>query len=310
MIGNPAQSGGVFYFTQFDHYREYMQIENHFLEATIDPKGAELHSLILKSRQHEYIWEADSTHWGRHAPVLFPFVGKVKGGVYEFQGKTYPMDKHGFARDAVFEEITRTDSSVTFRLESGEENRAKYPFSFQLDISYRLEDQSLVNEYIVRNVGTGVMPFSIGAHPAFKCPQDPSEKRSEYRLVFNREEDIDTHLLNEEGFFNGETRKALKGNSLPISDELFDDDALVFKSLNSTNVVLESGDNRWLKFHYQGFPYLGIWSMSRESPFVCIEPWFGLADHANHDGDIEKKEGVRFINPGESFVCDYRVEVF
>lgn len=287
-----------------------MQIENHVLKATIDPNGAELHSLILKSRHHEYIWQADPKHWGRHAPVLFPFIGMVKGGTYQYQGKTYPMDKHGFARDAIFQEVERSEQAVTFRLESNEDNRHKFPFPFQLDISYRLEEQSIVNAYQVRNLGEAPMPFSIGGHPAFRCPQDSSEQRSDYRLVFNRDEDIETHLLGEDGFFSGETRPCLKGRVLPITDELFDEDALVFKSLNATNVSLESGDKRWLKFHYQGFPYLGIWSMSRTSPFVCIEPWFGLADYHDHDGDIEKKEGVQFVAPGESFSCDYRVEVF
>ena len=287
-----------------------MQIENEFLTATIDPKGAELHSLILKSNQHEYIWEADKEHWSRHAPVLFPVIGVVKGGSYHYKGETYPMDKHGFARDSDFKVVSHSEGAVTFRLASSEDNRPKFPFPFELDITYRLEGQSIVNEYQVRNLGTEQMPFSIGGHPAFRCPQNTAEKRSDYRLVFNREEDIETHLLGTDGLFSGETRPCLQGKVLTLQDDLFDDDALVFKSLNSTNVSLESGDKRWLKFHYQGFPYLGIWSMSRTSPFVCIEPWFGLADYVDHDGDIEKKEGVQFVEAGATFICDYRVEVF
>ncbi len=287
-----------------------MQIRNQFLTATIDPKGAELQSLILNASGHEYIWEADPAHWGKHAPVLFPFIGMLKGGSYTYNGQRYPMDKHGFARDNVFELVEDAGDSVTFRLESNDELSKKFPFEFQLDVSYRFKDQSIVNEYVVRNLGNGPMPFSIGGHPAFKCPQKAGEQRSDYRLVFNKEEDIETHLLSEEGFFSGETRPCFSGKTLPIIDSLFDDDALVFKSLNSTNVSLESGDKRWLKFHYQGFPYLGIWSMSRESPFVCIEPWFGMADHANHGGDITQKEGVQVVQPGEEFLCNFRVEVF
>lgn len=287
-----------------------MQIQNQFLTATIDPKGAELQSLILNASGHEYIWEADPVHWGKHAPVLFPFIGMLKDGSYTYKGRRYPMDKHGFARDHVFELTAVSDEAVTFRLESNEVLKKKYPFDFQLDVSYRFNDQSIINEYVVRNLGNEPMPFSIGGHPAFRCPQQEGEKRSNYRLVFNKEEDIETHLLSEEGLFSGETRPCFSGKTLPITDPLFDDDALVFKSLNSTNVSLESGDKRWLKFHYQGFPYLGIWSMSRESPFVCIEPWFGMADYASHSGDIEQKEGVQMVQPGEEFICDYRVEVF
>ncbi len=287
-----------------------MQIKNQFLTAVINPKGAELQSLTLNESGHEYIWEADPKHWGKHAPVLFPFIGMLKGGSYLYEGERYSMDKHGFARDSVFKEIDQTDASVTFRLEHNEVIVKKFPFPFQLDISYGFKEQSIINKYIVRNLGDREMPFSIGGHPAFRCPQLAGEKRSDYRLVFNREENIDTHLLSDEGFFSGETRHSFTGKTLDISDPLFDDDALVFKSLNSTNVSLESGEKRWLKFHFQGFPYLGIWSMSRESPFVCIEPWFGMADYGDHDGDIKKKEGVQFVAPGSEFVCDFRVEVF
>lgn len=287
-----------------------MQIQNQFLTATIDPKGAELQSLILNASGHEYIWEADPAHWGKHAPVLFPFIGMLKGDSYTYKGQRYPMDKHGFARDNAFELVVATEDSVTFRLTSNDTLKKKYPFDFQLDVLYRFRGQSIINEYVVRNLGKEPMPFSIGGHPAFRCPQKEGEKRSDYRLVFNKEEDIVTHLLGEDGFFNGETRPCFSGKVLPITDPLFDDDALVFKSLNSTNVSLESDDKRWLKFHYEGFPYLGIWSMSRESPFVCIEPWFGMADYAHHNGDIEQKEGMQVVQPGKEFVCDFRVEVF
>lgn len=287
-----------------------MTIENELLSATIAPKGAELQSLILKASGHEYIWEADPAHWGKHAPVLFPFIGMLKGDSYLYKGQRYPMDKHGFARDHVFQTVFSEEDAVTFRLASNDQLKVKFPFDFQLDVSYRFKGPSIINEYIVRNLGDKPMPFSIGGHPAFRCPQLDGEQRSDYRLVFNKEEDIETHLLGEDGFFSGETRPCFKGQTLPITDPLFDDDALVFKSLNSTNVSLESGDKRWLKFHYQGFPYLGIWSMSRTSPFVCIEPWFGMADHKDHDGDIEKKEGVQIVQPGDEFICDFRVEVF
>lgn len=287
-----------------------MKIENEFLTATIVPKGAELQSLVLKASGHEYIWEADPAHWGKHAPVLFPFIGMLKGDGYLYNGQRYPMDKHGFARDQVFELVVQSEDAVTFRLASDDHLKTRFPFEFQLDISYRFKEQSIVNEYVVRNLGKEPMPFSIGGHPAFRCPQLAGEQRSDYRLVFNKEEDMETHLLTEDGFFSGETRPCFTGKELVISDPLFDDDALVFKSLNSTNVSLESGGKRWLKFHYQGFPYLGIWSMSRTSPFVCIEPWFGMADYKDHDGQIDKKEGIQIVQPGMEFVCDFRVEVF
>ena len=149
------------------------------------------------------------------------------------------------------------------------------------------------------------MYFSIGGHPAFKCPMTLAGSRSDYYLVFNKEENTATHML-EDGLFSGETGMALEGTKLPITQNLFDHDALVYKDLNSTNVSLWSADKRWFKFHYQGFPYLGIWSKNQVSPFVCIEPWFGLADSHDHDGEISKKEGIMLLEAHENFTCEPR----
>ena len=77
-------------------------IENEFLKVAVSPHGAELCSIFDKEKQHEVVWQADPAYWNRHAPVLFPFVGKVNEGLYRYKGKSYPMGQHGFARDMEF----------------------------------------------------------------------------------------------------------------------------------------------------------------------------------------------------------------
>ncbi len=285
-----------------------MQIGNEFLKAKFQSKGAELISLIKKKTGQEYIWQANPSHWARHTPVLFPFVGRLKNDQYFYEGKNYNMGQHGFARDKEFEIESQSDHSLVFLLKSDEQTLENYPFRFELRLEYILTDQSLITRYHVKNVGTEMMYFSIGGHPAFKCAMTLAGKRSDYHLLFNKEESSDTHLL-EDGTFSGETDLVLQGDRLPITDSLFDRDALVFKDLKSTNVSLVSVDKKWLKFHFQGFPYLGIWSKNNRSPFVCIEPWFGLADNQNHDGDLTKKEGILKLDPAKTFTCDYKIEI-
>lgn len=285
-----------------------MQIQNESLKAKFQSRGAELTNLIAKSSGQEYIWQADPTHWSRHAPVLFPFVGRLKNDQYTYNGKTYSMGQHGFARDMEFVVEQQSESSITFLLQSTEETLLIYPFHFELRIEYILQDKSLITRYHTKNIGTDIMYFSVGGHPAFKCAMTLAGKRSDYHLLFNKKEESESYLLSD-GLFNGDREKVIEGNQLHITDSLFDKDALVFKNLKSTNVSLFSIDRKWMKFHFQGFPYLGIWSKSNRSPFVCVEPWFGLADNADHNGDLMTKEGIQTLESEKTFICDYKIEI-
>ncbi len=283
-------------------------IENDQLSATIDEQGAELTSLINKSNGLEYIWKADPEHWGRHAPVLFPFVGKLKDDAFSYNGHNYPMGQHGFARDQKFKASKSSANSVEFLLESDTQSRSKYPFDFRLFLTYTLSENELTVGYRVENPSEDNLYFSIGGHPAFNCPIQPDQQRSDYGLKFEQTEDTEIHFLTE-GLFAGVT-EPFKGDTLDIADDLFDRDALVFKSLDSNRVDLIDNQGKiWLTFNFTGFPYLGIWSKSSNSPFVCIEPWFGIADQASHDGNIKTKEGILSLKKDESFDCQYGIRL-
>lgn len=286
-----------------------MKISNKQLTASFKTKGAELISLKKRDDQTEYIWQADPAHWGRHAPILFPFVGKLKNNRFYHAGKSYEMGQHGFARDMEFEISDHTGDELIFELSSNEQTRQHYPFDFELTIAYQLTGNKLNISYKVSNKGDDEMYFSIGGHPAFNCPMSPEEKRADYWLEFVQPQTLESHLL-EGGLFSGATKTVpTKDGILPVSDTLFDDDALVFKNLSSQSVALCSKSKKWLTFHYEGFPYLGIWSKSGQSPFVCIEPWHGLADHVNHNGHLSEKEGIRKLKPSQVFKTSYSVEL-
>lgn len=286
-----------------------MKISNKYLKATLNAKGAELASLVHIGSAREYIWQAHPKHWGRHAPVLFPFVGKLSRDRYTHEGHTYPMERHGFARDMEFDIIAHTSDQITFLLEHSSETLKKYPFRFQLRITYSLDKAALKTTYEVANRGKATMYFSIGGHPAFNCPMSPDESRSEYWLEFSQQEPLDAHLLDGD-LFSGKTETMpVQNRRLAISDQMFDNDALVFKNLASESITLASPKQAWLTFHFEGYPYLGIWSKGRESPFVCIEPWHGLADSQQHNGQLAGKEGIKALGPSEVFSCSYTIEV-
>ncbi len=163
---------------------EQIRLENEQIEVTVNIHGAELRSLKSKADGQEYLWNADAKYWGRTSPVLFPFVGGVKNKVYRHEGKEYPMNQHGFARDMDFTLISRSTDEAWLALEDTDETRKVYPFHFHLEIGYRLEGTAVRVMSKVKNTNEKNMYFAIGAHPAFFCPVREGEKQSEYFLKF------------------------------------------------------------------------------------------------------------------------------
>lgn len=276
-------------------------LENEHLKVTAKIQGAELTSIYNKSTQKEMLWNANPTFWARHAPVLFPIVGKLKEDNFTFKDNIYHLPQHGFARDMDFEWVEQTENSLVFVLKSTSETLKKYPFSFELYITYRISQKILQTEYTVRNLSALAMPFSIGAHPAFVCPTEQNESLSDYYLEFEHSETLDRHLLTD-GLFNGQIERVMTDTAiLDLNEDLFEKDAIVFKNMKSTYMILKSKKHsNTLTFSFKGFPYFGIWS-KKESGFICLEPWCGLSDRFDFDKQLQQKEGIQSISPSQSF---------
>lgn len=286
-----------------------ISIENEKLTASINFKGAELISLKKKSTGTEYIWQADPAFWGRHAPILFPIVGRLKNDEYLINDKRYSLTQHGFARDMEFELTEKSDSVAGLLLKSTMDTRMAYPYKFHLKVQYSLKGSSLEISYEVINKSVEMMYFSIGGHPAFNCPVFPGDKKTDYTILFEKPENAFTQRLSN-GLRNGKIIPVLENtNNLPITDDLFKDDALIFSDLNSEYVSLSKKSEKLLTLHFKNFPYLGIWSKSADAPFVCFEPWFGLADREDHDYNFDNKEGILHLDPNSSFLCIYTIEI-
>ena len=284
-------------------------ISNEQISANINFQGAELSSLKKLDTNTEYIWQADPSYWGRHSPVLFPIVGRLKDDEYIHNDLNYNLSQHGFARDMEFNLVRQEDAYVCLTLKSSSQTLMVYPFKFELLISYELIDSKLEITYEVINKDHHDLLFSIGAHPAFNCPLFENEDRSEYSLLFSSQETASKQLL-ENGIRSGRTANVLQGErEITLSDDLFDEDALVFEDLTSSMITLKKGNMKVLSVHFEGFPYLGIWSKNRDSRFVCIEPWQGIADNATHNHQLSEKEGIHRLAPSGSFSCKFLIEI-
>ena len=285
------------------------QIQNEYLKVSINHQGAELAS-IQDANGKEYMWHADPQFWGRHSSILFPYIGKVFNDEYRIGNQTFKGKQHGFARNSKFESIISEKTKTHFQLKYNEDTLVAYPYKFSLNVKYVLIKNQLQIIYEVENLEEQTIYFSLGAHPAFNVPLNKNEKRSDYSLEFNKDESVESLLITD-GFLNGNSRDIFNGkNSFQISDNLFDHDALIFKNMESNQVSLVNNDGKKIwTFDYSGFSYLGIWSQNEKSPFVCIEPWMGVADKLDADWDFREKEGVVAVEIGGKFKCVHTVTI-
>ncbi|MFD2602090.1 aldose 1-epimerase family protein [Flavobacterium suzhouense] len=277
-------------------------ITNEFLTATINPLGAEL--ISLKDSSNEYIWEGNPEFWGKHSPILFPIVGTLKDNTYTYEGNDYNMTRHGFARDNHFVVKERDSRSVVFSFSSNEETLKQYPFTFELELKYTLKEKTLHLDYTVNNLGDKIQPFALGAHPAFALPGNFED----YSLTFEKEEElISSQLENDlvsEKTFKIESDK----NKLALSHKLFENDALIFKTLISKKITLNKLDTPFLNVNFHDFPHLGIWTKTN-APFLCIEPWQGYSDPSTSTGKLEDKEGIVLLTPGKEYNAGFSIEI-
>ncbi|MBS7253447.1 aldose 1-epimerase family protein [Flavobacterium branchiicola] len=278
-------------------------ISNSTLQVSIKSAGAELFS--LKNNQNkEYIWEGNPDFWGKHSPILFPIVGTLKNNIYTIDGKEYQLSRHGFARDMEFHLIEKAENRAVFSLQSNSETLQKYPFEFELKLIYTLENSSLDIEYKVINKGKSKMPFSIGAHPAIALP----ENFENYAFRFEKEEILKFNLLENDLISNKTEVLETKEGLVPLNYKLFENDALVFKTLESNSLTILENSKPYIKVDFEDFPSLGIWTKD-QAPFVCIEPWFGYSDTAENSGDLFKKEGILILEANETFHSKFSLEI-
>lgn len=285
-------------------------LKNSFVSAHIRTKGAELVSLRGLGDGTEYIWQGDATYWAGQAPLLFPIIGSLKDGEYLHDGKKYSMPQHGFARNRYFKIVSVDDTTASLSLVSDAESLDVYPFEFELRVNYLLVDKSLAIEYQVFNRDTSALFFSIGGHPGFNCPLKEGERRSDYALVFDKKETLALHLKPGK-LRSGEMRPFLKEEDrIVLAEDLFEEGALIFSGLLSDAIHLVRGAEPILTLTFVGFPNLGIWSPpAKDSPFVCIEPWFGLTDPEYTDQRLETKEGIVALPVGQNFISRYIIEL-
>lgn len=275
-----------------------IELRNGNTAAKIKDKGAELISFSIDGR--ELMWCGDEKYWGKTSPFLFPMIGNLRNGKTLIDGKEYSITKHGFARDNVFTAEKLSDNKAVFTFSSSEETKKSFPFDFKVQLSYTLSDGRLTIDYSVTNEGDMDMPFCIGAHPAFSCPDI-----SDYVLIFEHNETVNSPVMNLETRMWGDNNRIgrLKdSNRFKLSYPLFDNDCVYFDTIKSKSCSLVSEkDGSGVKVSWTGFETLGVWTPDhKNAPFICIEPWCGCDDYDTDSGIFAEKRGIQTARKNET----------
>ncbi len=275
----------------------YYTIENEYLTAQIDDMGAQLHSLVTKDDGFEYLWQGNPDIWYGQAPVLFPIIGQLAEDKFRYDGKDYPLAKHGFARKMMFEAADVEGARAVFILRSNEETLGMFPFNFEFAVCFELVGRAIKVTHTVTNLDDKTMYFSLGAHPGFNCAI------GDYLEFEESEEGAQVEKIDKENIIIGTKFdvELEEGRRLRLTPDLFAEDALIFSDLNSNVVTLKSDNSsRTVRFDFGDVPFLGIWAKPN-APYVCIEPWYGVNDDRIRYEDVSQKRGIQSLEPEETF---------
>ena len=138
-------------------------------------------------------------------PILFPICGNLPDNQYAFDGKTYSLKQHGFARDLPWQvtgQGTKNAATLSMELASSEATRDRYPFDFKLGFTFKIHGHILELSQQFTNLSDRAMPFSTGLHPYFLV-NDKSQLEFEIPAT-----DYHNHLSGDIETFSGQIGRA------------------------------------------------------------------------------------------------------
>ena len=284
-------------------------LTNEKIKIEVADRGAELKS--LKCDGVEYIWYSDPKYWEYCSPFLFPVVGTLKDKKTIFGDKEYHIPQHGIIRYRDFKYLGTNGNKISFEFKSDQESYESYPFKFQVNVNYYLNDYEVKAEIIIKNIDDKAMLFCLGGHPAFNVPMFDNEKFTDYRVVFEQEETFSSPKVMPNATLNFDEPVLEYHNlkELPLRKEIFSIDTIINAKVKSKSVLLLNKENKGLKFSYPKFKTLAIWTPFNDAPFVCLEPWTGYNDRYDTLGYFKDKDDVVTLEPNKEYITEFMIEI-
>ncbi len=286
-------------------------LRNSEMEVQVSSRGGELVSL-RDAEQTEYIWIGDARYWKRHAPQLFPCIGRLTNNQYRMDGALHEMGQHGFLRDYELTKVKESETSLHLRLTSDASTRQLYDRDWTVDIFYSLCGKTLSVKFQVRNHDVRTMRFGYGIHPGFNVPLNPALRFEDYRLDFHETSTPKQMELTERYTISGGMHDYTleEGRYLPLQHSLFDHDAIILKDMPHTVTLGSQKDEKKVTVAFPNMPYLGIWhAPETDAPFVCIEPWSSLPSTDGVIDEFETKPDFITVEPEETYTNSWSISI-
>lgn len=290
-----------------------MILENESLRIFVKEEGGNLGSIYDKEREEELLYQPHSDSWKGQDVFIFPFIARLKEGTYTYKGKEYALKNHGLIRYMKGKETKEREEQGFISFESNEETFTQFPFEFKAKAIYKLSEKIVSIQYVIENRGKEVMPFMVGAHPAFKLPGTKNDKEfdiSGNKIQFDKKKVLRQFTFEETGSFITGEKEFMETDEIELSHSLFRKEKTVLLNANNfSDVTLIKKDNSKIIVHKHNLPYCAIWSDSNWGDYVAIEPWDGYPDWLDCDKEILNKKGIRVLNPNESYTFQYEIEI-
>ena len=287
-------------------------LENNFLHIAVCERGGTLSSIRNKQTQMEYLWSRNSP--GRpSSPNLFPFIGRLYGGVYTLHGKQYSMAMHGFLSDMDLSVEDAGECRCIMLLKSSEETRKQYPYEFELYIEYTLEDNELKTSFHVKNTDPEIMFCAVGGHPAFRVPLEEGLQFEDYDLVFSEPCHPRRVEFTDSVLYDGvqSPYPLMEDRRIPLRHELFLHDALVLADTSGKVSIVSEKGKHGVSLSYPDIPYVGFWQFDKPgTPFICIEPWSALPGREGITEELERMDDMFQVLPGETLHRGWTIKVW
>lgn len=279
------------------------------LAAAVSTRGAELMHLC-DERGTERLWQGAPAVWDRRAPLLFPFIGRLKDERYTVDGTPYHIPIHGFAPESEFTAVSASQDALHLRLTDTPQTRAQYPFPFVLDVLFALSENQLTKTFRMTNPGDRPLWYELGGHEGYRTAIAPGETTADAYIQCTGETALHPFVSDSRLFLLPEKRTIpLTDGRLALRPGLFAQDALILDDLHTRTLTLVQGHGT-IRVDFPDFPYVGIWSHPTiPSDYVCLEPWSSLPDFHAPGTELSEKWGVRRLEAGASETLSYTITV-
>jgi galactose mutarotase-like enzyme len=291
-----------------DHLLDTLTDDENGLRITVSRLGAELISVARRNNAGEWVGflyrDNDLTTpakgWTNHATVMGYYLHRLKDGHSTYRGQEIRGGNHSFLRSTVWHPVPEAVSQgrLAYRVGPEDYKPIDYPLKVSLELTYELNDGGVVVRFHFTNHETVDAHVGFGVHPGLGASSFESFQFSMPAGKYRR-------WLAPQNFLSGETQEIdFAGGEMPFPRQQLPGSYIIelVDVPRPDFVYRDPPSGRSVKLDLTTVPYLTLWSDG--SPFLCVEPCWGLTDR-HEQRAFEQKDGIQRIAAGSELTASF-----